>query len=79
MKERICEYIQHEVRFKPCMAPYSRRDELNASLASQDYIKQLIEVLRTAEEMESLENLHALCSLMQTICTSGSFFSLLNC
>ncbi|KAJ2929227.1 hypothetical protein H1R20_g7862, partial [Candolleomyces eurysporus] len=44
MKERICEYIQHE-----------------------DYIKSLIQVMQTAEELESLENLHALCSLMQTI------------
>lgn len=44
VKERICEYIQHE-----------------------DYIKQLIEVLRTAEREENLENLHALFSIMQTI------------
>ncbi|KAH6914786.1 nuclear protein [Coprinopsis sp. MPI-PUGE-AT-0042] len=44
MKERICEYIQHE-----------------------DYIKSLIEVMNAAEDLESLENLHALCSLMQTI------------
>ncbi|KAF5322390.1 hypothetical protein D9619_000547 [Psilocybe cf. subviscida] len=44
VKERICEYIQHE-----------------------DYIKALIKVMHTAEDLESLENLHALCSLMQTI------------
>ncbi|KAJ3501132.1 hypothetical protein NLJ89_g9480 [Agrocybe chaxingu] len=44
VKERICEYIQHE-----------------------EYIKSLIEVMHTAEDLESLENLHALCSLMQTI------------
>ncbi|KAF8165663.1 component of IIS longevity pathway SMK-1-domain-containing protein [Crassisporium funariophilum] len=44
VKERICEYIQHE-----------------------DYIKSLIEVMHTAEDLESLENLHALCSMMQTI------------
>lgn len=44
MKERICEYIQHE-----------------------DYVKSLIEVMNGAEDLESLENLHALCSLMQTI------------
>lgn len=34
----------------------------------QEYIKSLIEVLNMAEDLESLENLHALCSLMQTIC-----------
>ncbi|KAG7447518.1 DUF625-domain-containing protein [Guyanagaster necrorhizus] len=44
VKERLCEYIQHE-----------------------DYIKQLIEVLRVAEREENLENLHALFSIMQTI------------
>lgn len=33
----------------------------------QEYIKSLIEVMHTAEDLESLENLHALCSLMQTL------------
>ena len=33
----------------------------------QDYLKSLIEVMNTAEDLESLENLHALCSIMQTI------------
>ncbi|KAF8897883.1 component of IIS longevity pathway SMK-1-domain-containing protein [Infundibulicybe gibba] len=36
-------------------------------IQQEDYIKSLIEVLTTAEDLESLENLHALCSLMQTI------------
>ncbi|KAJ8698742.1 Platinum sensitivity protein [Pleurotus ostreatus] len=44
VKERMCEYIQHE-----------------------EYIKQLVDVLHQAEDLENLENLHALCSLMQTI------------
>ena len=35
----------------------------------QDYLKSLIEVMNTAEDLESLENLHALCSIMQTIRT----------
>jgi len=34
----------------------------------KDYIKSLVEVMHMAEDLESLENLHALCSLMQTIC-----------
>ncbi|EIW76187.1 DUF625-domain-containing protein [Coniophora puteana RWD-64-598 SS2] len=33
----------------------------------QDYIKAMINVLNVAEDLESLDNLHALCSLMQTI------------
>jgi DUF438 domain-containing protein len=33
----------------------------------QDYIKQLIVVLHQAEDLESIDDLHALCSLMQTI------------
>lgn len=39
---------------------------LNGNLG-QAYIKSLIEVMIIAEERENLENLHALCSLMQTI------------
>lgn len=36
-------------------------------IQAEKYIKSLIGVMHTAEELESLENLHALCSLMQTI------------
>ncbi|GLB34125.1 putative DUF625-domain-containing protein [Lyophyllum shimeji] len=36
-------------------------------IQQEDYIKSLIEVMNTAEDLESLENLHALCSMMQTI------------
>ncbi|KIM46489.1 hypothetical protein M413DRAFT_441578 [Hebeloma cylindrosporum] len=36
-------------------------------IQQEDYIKSLIEVMHMAEDLESLENLHALCSLMQTI------------
>lgn len=36
-------------------------------LIEQDYIKQLTVVFDQAEDLESLEDLHALCSLMQTI------------
>lgn len=35
--------------------------------ATQDYIKQLIGILNQAEDLESINDLHALCSLMQTI------------
>ncbi|KAH9482349.1 hypothetical protein JR316_0004447 [Psilocybe cubensis] len=33
----------------------------------ENYIKALIKVMHTAEDLENLENLHALCSLMQSI------------
>ena len=33
----------------------------------KDYIKQLVDVFKQAEDLESLDNLHALCSCMQTI------------
>lgn len=40
---------------------------LNPRLTCQDYIKQLIGVMTDVEDLESLEHLHLLCSLMQTI------------
>ena len=36
-------------------------------IQQEDYIKSLLEVMVVAEAQENLENLHALCSLMQTI------------
>ncbi|OBZ70243.1 hypothetical protein A0H81_09778 [Grifola frondosa] len=36
-------------------------------IQSSGYIKDMIEVMHQAEDLESLENLHALCSCMQTI------------
>lgn len=57
------------------MRVYSARGKLSemkirassSDFLSQDYIKQMIDVLTMAEDMESLDSLHALCSLMQTI------------
>ncbi|KAL7420313.1 Platinum sensitivity protein [Cryptotrichosporon argae] len=43
------------------------RDRALEHILSDNYIKQLIGVLHQAEDLESLEDLHALCSLMQTI------------
>ncbi|KAJ2917508.1 hypothetical protein MD484_g2933, partial [Candolleomyces efflorescens] len=43
------------------------KDRICEYIQQEDYIKALINVLQIAEELESLENLHALCSLMQTI------------
>lgn len=34
----------------------------------QEYITKMIDVFKQAEDLENAENLHALCSLMQTIC-----------
>jgi protein phosphatase-4 regulatory subunit 3 len=59
-RERAVEHILGEVR-KLCFG-------LPIWLTSnQDYIKQLIGVFDQAEDLESVEDLHALCSLMQTI------------
>lgn len=43
-------------------------------IQQEDYIKSLLEVMVVAEAQENLENLHALCSLMQTIRKSPKFF-----
>ncbi|KAK1232108.1 Platinum sensitivity protein [Marasmius sp. AFHP31] len=43
------------------------KERLCEYIQSEDYIKQLIDVFHAAEETESLENLHALCNLIQTI------------
>lgn len=62
VKERICEYIQQEVRFILAVSEAGTNKTL-----IQDYLKSMIEVMNVAEDQESLDNLHALCSLMQTI------------
>ncbi|KAH9948743.1 component of IIS longevity pathway SMK-1-domain-containing protein [Amylocystis lapponica] len=36
-------------------------------IQTEDYIKAMVEVMTQAEDLESLENLHALCSCMQAI------------
>ncbi|KAL0580514.1 Platinum sensitivity protein [Marasmius crinis-equi] len=43
------------------------KERLCEYIQSEDYIKQLIDVFHASEETESLENLHCLCSLIQTI------------
>ena len=69
-KERVCEFIQSEVSAH-VIFPLVFCVGLNVlSAPPQDYIKSLIDVLIQAEDLESLENLHALCSCMQTIRTS---------
>ncbi|KAK7054066.1 SMK-1 domain-containing protein [Favolaschia claudopus] len=43
------------------------KERLCEYIMQEEYFKGLIDVLQTAEDLESLENLHALCSLTQTI------------
>ncbi|KAG6868759.1 hypothetical protein C0993_011028 [Termitomyces sp. T159_Od127] len=43
------------------------KEQICEYIQQAEYIKSLIEVFNTAEDLESLENLHALCSMMQTI------------
>uniref|UniRef100_A0A0W0FQ02 Uncharacterized protein n=1 Tax=Moniliophthora roreri TaxID=221103 RepID=A0A0W0FQ02_MONRR len=45
------------------------KERLCEYIQSEDYLKGVIEVFHTAEETESLDCLHALCSLIQTILT----------
>lgn len=64
IKERVCEYIQQEASYRSVFRVIMWRADLRII---QEYIKSLVEVMTVAEEQENLENLHALCSLMQTI------------
>ncbi|KAG8869734.1 Platinum sensitivity protein [Tulasnella sp. 331] len=43
------------------------REKICEYLVREDYIRQLIETFARAEDLEVLQDLHALCSLMQTI------------
>ncbi|KAJ7771100.1 component of IIS longevity pathway SMK-1-domain-containing protein [Mycena maculata] len=43
------------------------KERLCEYIMAEEYFKGLIDVLHTAEDLESIENLHALCSLTQTI------------
>ncbi|KAH7887481.1 component of IIS longevity pathway SMK-1-domain-containing protein [Phlebopus sp. FC_14] len=43
------------------------KEKMCEYIQREGYIKALIDVMNMAEDLESLENLHALCSLMQTI------------
>ncbi|TFK66581.1 DUF625-domain-containing protein [Pluteus cervinus] len=43
------------------------KDRICEYIQQEEYFKALIEVMHTAEDIESLENLHALCSITQTI------------
>ncbi|TRM67857.1 component of IIS longevity pathway SMK-1-domain-containing protein [Schizophyllum amplum] len=47
------------------------KERLCELFISQEYIKQLINVMTDLEDLESLEQLHLLCSLMQTILMFG--------
>ena len=61
-REKAVEHIVSEVRI------LSSESGKECLLVLQNYIKQLTGVFEQAEDLESLEDLHALCSLMQTIC-----------
>lgn len=63
-KERVCEYIQNEV----CTINKNSNCHSTLLAGAQDYIKGMIDVMTQSEDLESLDNLHALCSCMQTIC-----------
>ncbi|KNZ76043.1 hypothetical protein J132_00318 [Termitomyces sp. J132] len=56
--ERAVKTLARTQNFKERICEYIQQEE---------YIKSLIEVFNMAEDLENLENLHALCSMMQTI------------
>ena len=66
VKERVCEYIQNEVRDEVIGLTRSLHPS-NLSPLLQEYIKALIDVFRQAEDLESLHDLHALFGCLQTI------------
>ncbi|KAI0050231.1 DUF625-domain-containing protein [Auriscalpium vulgare] len=43
------------------------KDKICEYIQRSDYIRAMIDVMNQAEDLENLENLHALCGLMQTI------------
>ncbi|KAF7970250.1 hypothetical protein HWV62_24502 [Athelia sp. TMB] len=43
------------------------KEKICEYIQQEEYLKSMIEVMNVAEDQESIENLHALCSLMQTI------------
>ncbi|KAJ6561475.1 component of IIS longevity pathway SMK-1-domain-containing protein [Mycena vulgaris] len=43
------------------------KERLCEYIMAEEYFKALIDVLQTAEDLESIENLHALCNITQTI------------
>ena len=50
-----------------CTSYLIQPDTMRLSRATQEYLKAMIDVMHQAEDLESLENLHPLCLLMQTI------------
>ncbi|KIY42881.1 DUF625-domain-containing protein [Fistulina hepatica ATCC 64428] len=43
------------------------KERLSEQILRTGYVQQLIDVMHTAEDLEQLDDLHAICSLMQTI------------
>ncbi|KLT39487.1 DUF625-domain-containing protein [Cutaneotrichosporon oleaginosum] len=58
---------EHEVWLRMQAKSAAGRERAVEHIIGEDYIKQLIVVLHQAEDLESIDDLHALCSLMQTI------------
>ncbi|KAL1409675.1 Platinum sensitivity protein [Vanrija albida] len=58
---------EHEMWLRMQAKSAAGRERAVEHIIGEDYIKQLIGVLSQAEDLESINDLHALCSLMQTI------------
>lgn len=57
----------HEMWLRMQAKSAAGRERAVEHIIGEHYIKQLIGVLNQAEDLESINDLHALCSLMQTI------------
>lgn len=51
-----------------CRSSYAR-ERVSSNILRRDYVKQLQQVKLEAEDLESLKDLHALCTLVHSICT----------
>lgn len=58
---------EHEMWLRMQAKSAAGRERAVEHIIGEHYIKQLIGVLNQAEDLESINDLHALCSLMQTI------------
>lgn len=61
------QHRDHEMWLRMQAKSAAGRERAVEHIIGEHYIKQLIGVLNQAEDLESINDLHALCSLMQTI------------
>ncbi|KAJ9124080.1 hypothetical protein QFC22_000875 [Naganishia vaughanmartiniae] len=58
---------EQETSLKLSSRSIAGREKTVEFVISNDYVRQMIQVFQTAEDVESLEDLHSLCTMMSTI------------